>query len=105
MKLLLDECVPRVLCAEFPEHECRTVAQMKWDGVANGALLVRAGERFDVFLTVDRNLRHQQNLKKLPVAVIVVHVPNNDYDTLRAFLPRIRAELTRFRPRELVVIE
>jgi hypothetical protein len=104
MKLLLDECVPRVLCADFPEHDCRTVTQMKWHGVSNGALLARAGETFEVFLTVDRNLRHQQNLKKLPIAVIVVHVPNNDYDALRALVPQIRKALARIRPRELLVI-
>lgn len=105
MRLLLDECVPRVLCADFPEHFCRTVSQMRWRGLSNGALLARAGEEFDVFITVDRNLRHQQNLKKLPIAIIVVHVRNNDYDLLRPFVPRMHDVLQRIEPRELVLIE
>ena len=105
MKLLLDECVPRVLCADFPEHFCRTVSQMRWRGVSNGALLAKAGEEgFDVFLTVDKNLRHQQNIRKLPIAVIVVHVPNNDYDVVRPFVPQIERALARIQPRELIVI-
>ncbi len=105
MRLLLDECVPRVLCADFPEHFCRTVSQMRWQGLSNGALLARAGEEFDVFLTVDRNLRHQQNVRKLPIAVVVVHVRNNDYDLIRPFVPRILDALERIAPREIVVIE
>lgn len=105
MRLLLDECVPRVLCADFPGHFCRTVSQMRWRGLANGALLARAAEEFDVFITVDRNLRHQQNLKKLPIAIIVVHVRNNDYDVVRPFVPRILEVLERISPRQLVLIE
>ncbi|HEX6097201.1 MAG TPA: hypothetical protein VF432_12810 [Thermoanaerobaculia bacterium] len=78
---------------------------MRWRGLSNGALLARAGEEFDVFITVDRNLRHQQNLKKLPIAIIVVHVRNNDYDLLRPFVPRMHDVLQRIEPRELVLIE
>jgi len=104
MRLLLDECVPRVLCADFAEHFCRTVSQMRWRGVANGALLAKAAEEFDVFLTVDKNLRHQQNVRKLPIAVIVVEVSNNDYDVVRPFVPHIREALARIQPRELIVI-
>jgi predicted nuclease of predicted toxin-antitoxin system len=106
MKLLLDECVPRVLCADFPGHYCRTVSQMQWRGVSNGALLARAAqEGFEVFLTVDRNLRHQQNVKKLPIAVVVVHVRNNEYDEVRPFVPRIEEVLARIQRGALVVIE
>jgi hypothetical protein len=102
---LLDECVPRVLCADFAEHFCRTVSQMRWRGLSNGALLTRAGEEFDVFITVDPNLRHQQNVRKLPIAVIVIHVRKNDYDLIRPFVPRTLDALERIAPREIVVIE
>ena len=33
-----------------------------WAGVRNGELLRRAATEFDVFVTVDQNLQHQQNL-------------------------------------------
>jgi hypothetical protein len=39
-----------------------------------------------------------------PIAVVVIHVPNNDYDTLLAFVPRVREALGRLLPRELVVV-
>lgn len=38
MRVLLDECVPRGLCAELPGHEVTTVAEAGWAGVKNGAL-------------------------------------------------------------------
>lgn len=104
MKLLLDECMPRVLCADFPEHYCRTVSQMRWRGLANGALLMRASEEFDVFITVDRNLQHQQNLKKFRIAVIVLHTYSNDYEDLRAFVPQLRRAITDVAAGELLVL-
>jgi hypothetical protein len=78
---------------------------MHWRGVANGSLLAKAAEDFDVFITVDKNLRHQQNLKKLPIAVIVIHTISNDYELLKPFVPRILETLRRIRPREFVLIE
>src|SRR5438309_2116348 len=41
MRVLLDECVPRQLVRELPDCEVRTVQQMGWSGVKNGALLER----------------------------------------------------------------
>ena len=104
MRLLLDECMPRVLCADVPEHFCKTVSQMNWRGVSNGALLGRASQEFDVFITVDRNLRHQQNLKKFPLAVIVLHARSNDYEVLRQFIGRIEQVLTTIAPGDLVIL-
>jgi hypothetical protein len=39
------------------------VQQMGWAGVKNGELLRRAEGEFDLFLTADKNLRYQQNLR------------------------------------------
>ncbi|WP_372716002.1 DUF5615 family PIN-like protein [Immundisolibacter sp.] len=71
MRLLLDESVPRRLRKHLPLHDVKTVVEMGWGGVKNGALLVLAGRGFDAFITVDKNLPYQQNLTKLPVAVVV----------------------------------
>jgi hypothetical protein len=42
----------------------------------------RAAERFDVFVTVDANLRYQQNALLLGVAVIVLRAVSNDMSDL-----------------------
>lgn len=104
MRLLLDECMPRVLCADLAGHDCRTVSQMKWRGLKNGVLLARASEEFDIFITVDRNLRHQQNLKKFNIAVMVLLARNNDYDELRQFVPKIVTALTTISVGDLVIL-
>jgi hypothetical protein len=46
-------------------HEVKTVAEVGWAGVKNGELLQMAARRFDVLLTVDRNLEYQQNFAGL----------------------------------------
>jgi hypothetical protein len=54
VRVLLDECLPgRKLKPAFPSHDVRTVADMGWRGVKNGALLARAEAEFDAFVTVD----------------------------------------------------
>lgn len=56
MRLLLDECVPKRLLHELPNHEVRTVPQMGWAAKENGELLGLAESAFDVFVTVDKNM-------------------------------------------------
>lgn len=68
MRVLLDECVPRSLRRELPDHEVSTVAEAGWAGVKNGALLKLAAQAFDAIVTVDRNLQYQQNLAGLEIA-------------------------------------
>lgn len=93
MRVLLDECFPRALRAELPGHEVTTVAEAGWAGLKNGALLQRAATRFEVLLTVDRNLEYQQNFSGLSIAVIVVDVPSNDIEVIRPLMPKVRDAL------------
>ena len=69
MRILLDECVPRPLRRELAGHDVRTIREMGWAGKKNGELLsLMAGAGFEVLLTVDQNLRYQQNLTAAGVA-------------------------------------
>ena len=90
MRVLLDECTPRKLRRDLPEHEVRTVGEMGWGGTKNGALLLRAAGEFDVLLTVDSNMEFQQNTAALPLAVIVLVALKNDIDLLRPLMPEVR---------------
>ena len=73
MRILLDECVPRRLRRELSGHDVHTVAEMGWSGKKNGELLqVMAAQGFEVLLTADQRLRHQQDLQAAGVAVIVL---------------------------------
>jgi hypothetical protein len=65
MKVLLDECLPRKLKYEFVGDEVKTVSEMGWSGLKNGVLLTKAtNARFQVFMTIDKNLPFQQNLAR-----------------------------------------
>lgn len=98
MRVLLDECFPRALRTELSGHEVTTVAEAGWAGVKNGALLQLAATRFEVLLTVDRNLEYQQNFSGLTIAVIVVDAPSNDIEVLRLLMPKILDALPKTKP-------
>jgi predicted nuclease of predicted toxin-antitoxin system len=90
VRVLLDECTPRKLRRELPEHDVRTVTEMGWSGTKNGALLRKAAGEFDVMLTVDSNMEFQQSLHDLPLAVIVLVAFKNDVNVLRPLMPQVR---------------
>jgi hypothetical protein len=98
MKVLLDECVPRKLKRELAEHEVLTVTEQGWSGVKNGQLLALAETTFDVFLTVDQNLKYQQNLKSFNIGIILLVSRNNRLKTLLPLMPEAREVLENIKP-------
>jgi hypothetical protein len=57
VRLVLDECLPRVFANDLPGHEVHTVQQAGFSGATNGELLKRIGAAgFNAFITVDKNL-------------------------------------------------
>jgi Domain of unknown function (DUF5615) len=101
MRLLLDECVPKRLTSELRGHEVRTVQDMGWAGVKNGALLKLADGQFDALLTVDQGIEYQQNLSGLTISVVVMLAASNDVDDLRPLLPGVEQALTNLRAGEV----
>jgi len=102
MRILLDESLPQELQDELPDHSVTTVRESGWSGLKNGDLLRHAADRFDVFVTADQNLQFQQNLSKLPIAVLVLVAPSNRMEALRPLLPNLLSTLIALRPRTLV---
>lgn len=94
MRILLDECVPRPLRRELTGHDVRTIQEMGWAGKKNGELLaLAAGAGFEALLTVDQNLRHQQDLSASGVAVVVMVAPSNRLADLVPLIPRVEVAL------------
>lgn len=81
-----------------------TTAGVGWAGLANGALLRRAADAFDVFVTTDRSLRFQQNLAGLRIAIAVLVAARNDLDSLRPLMPELLERLPALQPGEVVRI-
>ena len=95
MKLLLDENLPKKLKNDFPGHTVLTISEKKWLGKSNGELMqLMVAEKFDALLTFDKNLQHQQNFEKYPIAVLVLNARNNSYNVLRRLIPQVRTLLT-----------
>ena len=89
MRVFLEECVDWRLSREIEGHDVKTARQMGWTAIKNGELLTLAAAHVDVFVTVDRNLAFQQNLRSLPLAVIVLHARTNRLADLRLLLPKL----------------
>ena len=67
-------------------------------------LLRAAAEQFDAFITVDQNLQYQQNLARLPIAVVVLAAPSNELHVLVPLMPQLEDALLKLQPRSLVRI-
>jgi hypothetical protein len=69
-----------------------------WDGIENGELLFVAQQTFDVLLTTDTNIYHQQKVAQFDIAVIVLRAYNNGYAALHPLLPDVLEMLTTIEP-------
>ena len=105
MRLLLDESVPRRMRHALPGHTVKTVVEMGWGGVKNGALLALAAPQFDVFITVDKALPYQQHIADLPIAVVLLSAYSNKLQVLLPLIPRLEEALAALQPKTLVQIE
>jgi predicted nuclease of predicted toxin-antitoxin system len=89
MKVLVDECAPKALKTFLTKHghECRTVQEAGWSGKENGELLALAETKFEALVTVDTNLRYQQNLAGRRIAIVVLQSSSNRLEHLRPYFP------------------
>ena len=104
MRVLLDECVPRKLRTELPGHDVKTVAEVKWAGTKNGALLQQAAAKFDVLVTVDQGIPYQQNLTGVTLALVIIMAPSNDIQDLRPMMSDVLRVLATIQPGQVVVV-
>jgi hypothetical protein len=94
VKVLLDECIDRRLARDITGHEVRTVPQAGWASLKNGELLRRAQVEFDVFVTTDQNLEHEQNVQSFSIAIVVLRAKSNRLADLQLLMPEFLAKLS-----------
>lgn len=105
MRVLLDHCVPRAFARLLAGHEVGTAAERGWGRLKNGSLLFAAASAgYDAMITVDQNLRHEQNPADLPLRVVVMIAPSNDIDDLARLAPGVLNALAQMPPRTLVEV-
>lgn len=104
MKLLLDECITVDLKKDLAEYEVRTVVQAGYKGLKNGDLLRAASGQYDVLITVDRNLRFQQNIRSLPIAILIIDAGGITYFHLKPLLLKIHNALISIQPGQIITV-
>lgn len=93
MRVLLDSNLPRSFAALLPGHRVETTHQRRWSDLDDGPLLDAAEEAFDAFLTMDQNLRFQQNLAGRRIRIVVIRAPSNRLTALVPAAPGVLAAL------------
>jgi predicted nuclease of predicted toxin-antitoxin system len=92
MRILLDENIPAKVKSDFgKDFEVRTVRDMRWSGKKNGELLgLITFNGFDFFITLDKNLKHQQNLAKFDIKIFILLAKDNKHQTLQPFIEKVK---------------
>jgi predicted nuclease of predicted toxin-antitoxin system len=95
MKILLDENLPKQLKADFgPDYDVKSVRDMGWLGKKNGELLgLIVFNGFDYFITIDKNLRYQQNLDRIELTIFLLLAVNNRRETLQKLVEEIKDKI------------
>jgi len=86
----LDENLPIGLKTVFQAgFEVKTVREMNWNGKKNGELLgLMTFNGFEIFITIDKNLKNQQNLDKFSISVFLLLAINNRRETLESLIAK-----------------
>ena len=106
MKVLLDECVTKRLKNHLKGFDVYTVFQMGWSGVKNGNLIsLCVANNFDVLLTIDKNMMHQQNIEKQPITIVVFNSLSSKLEELALFVPYFSEKIYHFEKNMIYVID
>jgi hypothetical protein len=88
-KVFIDECVDWRLLRSLAPYEVKTAKQMGWSELKNGKLLREASVQFDVFLSTDSGIEHQNNIASINIAVVILEPRRNKLSELLPLLPRL----------------
>ena len=105
MRVLLDERVPKAFRRQPNGHFVVTIREMGWSGKQNGELLALmqiAG--FEVLVTVDQNLRYQQNLAASSISLLVMIAKTNKLQDLIPLAEPVRLALAVIVPGTVVEV-
>ena len=106
MKLLLDECAPKRLRNDFPDHEIRTLEEVGLKGLKNGEMVrAAASQGFEALITVDRRMPFQQNLAQHNLALIILVATPCRYEQLKLLVPKALVALETIRSGEFILIQ
>jgi hypothetical protein len=95
---------PKAVPPRISRTRCENNSPNGLEDVRNGDLLAAAAVSFDVFITVDKNIKRQQNLAKLPISVIVLNAMKSTPDVIKPFAPYVDRVLKTIRIGQMLEI-
>lgn len=99
MKILFDQGTPAPLLCALAGHTVVTAFEKGWSNLQNGELIQEAEtEGFNVLITTDQNLKHQQNLRGRALAILVL--PTTSWPKIRKHLGKVTAAVNTLTPGE-----
>jgi|SRR5579863_7213255 predicted nuclease of predicted toxin-antitoxin system len=103
MRVLIDECLPRRLKNHLSDHDCRTVPEAGLAGKRNGELLSLAEQQeYEIFVTMDKGMEYQQNLRGRGLAVIILRAKSNQLADLLPYVSDCLERMKSIKPGEVV---
>ena len=97
MRILFDQGTPAPLRDHLTGHSVDTAFERGWSNLRNGTLLDRAeADGYELLITTDQSLRHQQNLGHRRLGVLVLLAAS--WPRIRLRVDDIRAAVGRTRP-------
>ena len=105
MKVVIDECLDVRLRLQFPEHECVTVQYLRAKGTQDGSLLDLITSSFDVLITRDSSMRHQQNPQRHPrFSRIFITTGDGSIEDTLPLVPTIQSALRKIKPGQTICV-
>ena len=97
MKVLLDEMLPIGLRELLTEHDVVTAGYAGLAGIPNGQMIEGAiAADFDVILTLDRGIQHQQNLDRYPIGFVLID--DNEVDLIKPYADQLSDAIANAHP-------
>jgi hypothetical protein len=103
MRILFDQGTPAPLRRALTGHSVSTAYEMDRTELSNGSLLRAADAQFDALITTDRNLRYQQNIIGLRLAILVL--PTTNWLTIRLHAAQVAVAVAVLRPGDIVELQ
>jgi predicted nuclease of predicted toxin-antitoxin system len=103
-RVLLDACVPQWLRRELAGHDVETAHFAGLGTLPDRELLDAIEGRYDMLVTLDRNLIYQNRVGDRSFAVIAIRVADQTPAAFHALLPQLRTALAKAVPGRVIAV-
>jgi hypothetical protein len=104
MLILFDQGTPIGIRDSLHGHTIRTAYEQGWSTLLNGELLREAEDAgFELLLTTDKNLIHQQDLRNRKIAIVVLGT--NRWSLIKLALQSISEAVNAAKPGSYALVE